>query len=215
MSIDPNPFSPGHPPTNIERKILLAQRLSLALEHLLVGKSYATRNNRDAICLLYWSLIFEHHQGILLLLRTKHYAPAFALMRPIAEAFLRLHLVMHGTEAQLAAINDGTYNTDFANIGEQIDREAGIEPFFGKFFKEHAKALHGFTHGGLEQLMRRSSGPDIIANYPDDEVRDVVRFTTMFAHLTALNVADYLGLQKEFELAVKIFDEYRKTDPDP
>jgi hypothetical protein len=34
---------------------------------------------------------------------------------------------MHGTEVQLAAIKDGTYNTDFASIGEQIDQMAGLE----------------------------------------------------------------------------------------
>jgi hypothetical protein len=197
---------------NVQDQIVRAEQLSVSLEHLLVEKSYTIRNNRDGVRLLYWSLIFEHHQGILLLLRTKHYAPAFALMRPIAEAFLRLHLVMHGTEAQLAAIKDGAYNTDFAGIGEQIDQMAGLEePLLGAFFKKHTKILHGFTHGGLEQLMRRSDGPDIIANYPDDEVRDVVNFTTMFAFLTAVHVADYLNLGAEFERANKIHDEYRQA----
>ena len=37
---------------------------------------------------------------------------------------------------------------------------------------------------------QRCDGPDIIANYPDDEVRDVVNFTTMFAFLTAVHIAD-------------------------
>jgi hypothetical protein len=59
--------------------------------------------------------------------------------------------------------------------------------------------------------MRRSDSPDIIANYPDDEVRDVVNFTTMFAFLTAVLVADYLNLGAEFERANKIYDEYRQA----
>ena len=197
---------------NVQGQIVRAEQLSASLEHLLAEKSYTTRNDRDRVCLLYWSLIFEHHQGLLLLLRTKHYAPAFALMRPIAEAFLRLQIVIHGTEAQLAAIKEGTYNTEFKTIGEQIDRMAGLEkPLLGPFFEKNTKILHGFTHGGLEQLMRRSDGPDIIANYPDDEVRDVVNFTTMFAFLTAVHVADYLNLGPEFEHANGIYDEYRQA----
>ena len=112
---------------NVEDQIIYAEQVSISFEHLLIEKSYTIRNNRDGICLLYWSLIFEHHQGILLLFHTKHYAPAFALMRPIAEAFLRLHIVMHGTAAQLAAIKEGTYNSEFATIGEQIERMAGLE----------------------------------------------------------------------------------------
>jgi hypothetical protein len=95
---------------NIQDQIVRSEHLSVSLEHLLIEKSYTIRNNRDGVCLLYWSLIFEHHQGILLLLRTKHYAPAFALMRPIAEAFLRLQLVMHGTEAQLTK-NTATFSS--------------------------------------------------------------------------------------------------------
>lgn len=193
---------------NVEHLIVRAERLSVALEHILLERSYTTRNDRDKLCLLYWSMIFEHHQGILLLLRTKHYAPAFALMRPIAEAFLRLQLVMYGTEAELAAIMSGTYSTDFAKIGEQIDQMAGIEPLLGPFFKKNTKILHGFTHGGVEQLVRRYDGTDIIANFPDDEVRDVIRFTTMFAHLTATHVTDYLGLNEEFGLVVRAYDEY-------
>jgi hypothetical protein len=59
--------------------------------------------------------------------------------------------------------------------------------------------------------MRRSDGPDIIANYPVDEVRDVVNFTTMFAFLTAVHIADYLNLVPEFEHANRIYDEYRQA----
>ena len=62
-------------------------------------------------------------------------------------------------------------------------------------------------------MMRRSDGPDIIANYPDDEVRDVVNFTTMFAFLTAVHVADYFNLGVEFGRANKIYDKYRKISP--
>ena len=193
--------------------ILRAEELSVSLESLLVEKSYVVRNNRDGLCLLYWSLIFEHHQGILLLLHHKMCGPAFALMRPLVEAFLRLQLVMHGTESQLTAIKDGTYNTDFTNIGEQIDQMAGIEPLLGPFFRKNTKILHGFTHGGLEQLHRRSKGTDIIANYAEDEVRDVIRFTTMFAYLTSVHISDYLGLDAEFKSAMKLYDEYRNADP--
>jgi hypothetical protein len=194
--------------------ILRSEEVSVALEHLLLEKSYTVRNNRDGLCLLYWSLVFETQHGILLLLHHKLPGPAFALMRPIVEAFLRLYLVMHGTEEQLAAIKNGTYNTDFTNIGEQIDQMTGIEPLMGPFFKKNTKKLHGFTHGGLEQLHRRSKGTDVIANYPDDEVRDVIKFTTMFAFLTSVHVTDYLGLDAEFKAAVKIYDEYRSANPD-
>jgi uncharacterized protein DUF6988 len=199
---------------SIESMILRADGLNKALEKLLVEKSYTVRNNRDGFCLLYWSLAFEIHRGILVLLYHKLPGPAYALMRPIVEAFLRLFLVIHGTDAQLAAIKNGTYSTDFTSIGEQIDEMAEIEPFLGPFFKKNTKVLHGFTHGGPEQLHRRSKGGDIIANYPDDEVRDVINFATTFAYLTSVHVSNYLGLDAELKAAVKIYDDYRRAESD-
>jgi len=193
----------------VEEQIRRANESSVRLEHLLFEKPYTIKTNRDGLCLRYWSLVFEIHQGILLLLLTKHYAPAFALMRPIAEPFFRLHVAIHGTEAQLASLKNGTYNTEFEKVGEQIDQTYGLEPLFGPWFnKNRTSILHGFTHGGLEQLMRRSSGTEIIPNYSEEEVRDVVLFTTLFAFLTALAITDFLGFKAEFETASQMFSEY-------
>lgn len=197
-----------------EERIARAEVLSISLELLLAEKSFVVRDERDRLCLLYWSLVFEHHQGILLLLRRKFFGTAFALMRPIIEAFLRLYAVMHGTDSQVAAIRNGTYSADFADIGAKIDQMAGIEPLLGPFFKKNAKVLHGFTHGGLEQLHRRLRGGDIVANYADEEVRDVIRFTTMFAYLTSTYVADFLGRDAELKSAVELYREYRDANPD-
>ncbi len=116
---------------------------------------------------------------------------------------------MHGTPSQLAAIKAGTYQTDFANIGNQVDQIVGVERLLGPFFKKNIKTLHGFTHGGLEQLRRRRKGADIIANYSENEVRDVVQFTTMFVFLTTAHLLEYLGLEAEFTIAAKLSEEYR------
>ncbi len=193
----------------VEEQIQRADELSVRLQMLLIEKSYTIKTNRDELCLRYWSVVFEHHQGILLLLRTKHYAPAFALVRPMAEPFLRLHVAIHGTEPQLASLKNGTYSTEFSKIGELIDQTYGLEPLFGPWFnRDRTNILHGFTHGSLEQLMRQSSGNDIVSNYTDDEVLGVVRVTTLFAFMTAIAVTAFLGFKTEFESAEKMFSEY-------
>ncbi len=197
---------------SVEDKIRRAEELSVSLESLLFEKQYRIRNNRDELCLLHWSLIFEHHQGLLLLLRQMFYAPAFALMRPIAETFLRLHVIMHGTEPQLESIRNGSYRTEFETIGKQIDEKLGVEPLMGPFFAKSTNILHGFTHGGPEQLRRRRNGADIVPTYSDEDVLDVVRFTTIFVFLTAQAVLDYLALDAEFKQALVIYDRFRKDD---
>src|SRR6267378_4600289 len=93
----------------------LSERLQLLLSN---DRQHVIKTDRDGLCLIHWSLIFEHHQGILLLLRHGLCASAFALVRPFEEAFLRSFLVMYGTPGQFAAIKNGTYSTEFEVIGK-------------------------------------------------------------------------------------------------
>ena len=194
-----------HP--SLDEQILRADKLSTQLEQLLFEKQ-TVRTDRDEFCLLYWSLVFEHHQGIMLLLHKKLYAPAFALIRPIVEAFLRLYVAVKGTEDQLAALKNGTYRPEFQKVGEQIDRDHGLKPLLGPWFERNTDILHGFTHGGLEQVMRRRSGADIIPNYSDEEVLSVVHLTTIFACLTAALATRFLGFTAENANADSVYTDY-------
>jgi hypothetical protein len=193
----------------IETQIAQAHALSVRLEFFLIGKPHKTKTTRDHICLRYWSLILETHQGIMVLLNTKHYGPAFALMRPLVESFLRLFLEIGGTEAQRKAIRGEKYSTDFGGIGEQIDRQLKLDPpILGPWFRKHKDTLHGFTHGGMEQLVRRGKGRDIVPNYPAREVRDVVLFTNLFALMTALITMEFLGFDAELQTGLKMLGEH-------
>jgi hypothetical protein len=193
----------------LNEQIQRAGQISIRLQSLLIGKSIVTRTLRDPTSLHYWGLIFELHQGIVVLISTKHYAPAFALMRPIAESFCRLYLVMYGSEAQFDSILKGTYATEFSAVLAQIDAAVWKEPLLGSWLtKERMRVLHGFTHGGTEQLIRQFSGRDIIPNYPENEVVGVLDFTTFFAFMTALFVTDFLGCVPEHQAATEMFKKF-------
>jgi hypothetical protein len=196
---------------SLAQKIVGADKLGEQLDLLLNNRSYVIKTERDEMCLLYWSLIGDHHRGIMLLLQHENYPPAFALMRPIVEAFLRLHVTIHGTEGQLAALKNGTYQTEFVNIGRLIDETYQSEPLLGPWLKDSASILHDFTHGGLEQLLRHKSGSDIRPNFPESEVLQVVTLTTLIAFLTVLAVTEFLGLTAEFTSAIRLFDTYSQT----
>jgi len=66
---------------------------------------------------------------------------------------------MHGTERQLESIKNDTYNTEFATVGELIDRVNEFEPLFGSLYGnvDIKTALHGFTHMGKQQLIRMAT----------------------------------------------------------
>lgn len=194
----------------LSQKILAADNIGAQLQSILNDKSYVMKTDRDGMCLLYWSLVVDLHSGILVLLHKENHTPAFALVRPLVEAFLRLHVAIHGTEKQLAALKNGTYQTDFVAVGKQIDEAYGIEPLFGPFLENSKSTLHGFTHGGLEQLLRHRGEGDIRPNFPDSEVLDVVTLTTLIAFLTVLAVTEFLGRTVEYDSATQMFDVYCK-----
>jgi hypothetical protein len=195
----------------LAQKIKAADDIGVQLQSVLNNKSYELRAGRDGLSLLYWSLVVDLHSGILLLLHNENHSPALALVRPLVEAFLRLHVAINGTENQLAALKNGTYQTDFAAVGKQIDEAYRVEPLFGPFLQNSKDALHGFTHGGLEQLLRHRVEGEIRPNFPDSEVLEVITLTTLIAFLTVLAVTEFLGLYAEHESAIKMFDTYCKT----
>jgi hypothetical protein len=203
-------MSDAKPALDIQGVIAHASTLSNNL-HLLLSndRQHVNKTNRDSLCLLHWSLIFEHHGGILLLLRESYYAPAFALLRPFIEAFLRSYIAMTGTEHQVAALWAGNLNNiDFVQIWSQIDQRLGSEQRFGLKYRGLTGALHGFTHGGKEQLVRQASGLDIVSSFTEDEVRGLVKETMPVACLAAVFMTDFLGYAHESQMALTMFSEY-------
>jgi len=198
-----------HSITRTEDLIAQARSLSERLQLLLSSdRQHVNKTNRDALVLLHWSLVFEHHQGILLLLQNGLPAPAFGLMRTLEEAFLRMFVAMNGTEKQVAALWKGTYRTDFEAVWKQIYEQIGLQAGVAPWLQTKIKALHGFTHGGKEQLVRQASGSDIVSSYTDDEIRSLVQETIPVAFLTALFTTAFLDYQTEHQKAVKMLNEY-------
>ena len=178
-------------------------------------RQHAVRSDRDPLCLIYWTLMFEHHFSILLLARNELNASAFALLRPFEEAFFRLFLTMHGTQNQFESIRNGTYQTDFASVGAQLDllltqgstilrQGSGLQDWY----KVRKNQLHGFTHGGIEQVGRHVIKRDIVPNFSEKEVRQMVETTMLHVHLAASLVTLFLALIPENAIAVEAFREY-------
>jgi hypothetical protein len=72
-------------------------------------------------------------------------------------------------------------------MAEAIEKAVDAGGFF-LTISPYIKALHGYTHGGLEQLGRRfNADGNIQSNYSDEEKIEAVKATT--AHLAALAIA--------------------------
>jgi len=103
--------------TNPYTTELLVAHASKASENvqLLVSnnRQHITKTHRDTLALACCTILLEYHHGILTLVQGNPTSAA-ALLRVFKEAFLKLFLVMFGTDNQVQSIWEGSYTTEFA-----------------------------------------------------------------------------------------------------
>ena len=136
------------------------------------------------------SLVLEHHGAIIHLFGTGQFdGSALALVRPLIDSAYRAHWVYScASKDNLVKIREGQdVYPGLINMATEIEKKVGAGGFF-LGVEPYIKALHGYTHGGLEQLGRRfDADGDVRPSYRDGEKSEAIRATT--AHLTALTIA--------------------------
>ncbi len=204
-------------PYSTELMVAHASKLSERVQLLVSnGRQHVTKTHRDTLALAYWTILFEYHHGILTLVRNGNPTSAFAMLRVFEEAFLKLFLVMFGTDNQVQAIWEGTYTTDFGDVGARIDAKLGNEPLFGPKLRSQVKALHGFTHSGFEQLVRQltklpNDASDIAPNYSDEDVRQLVQETMPIIFLAGAFLTEFLNYPDENNVVIEMLNGYLET----
>jgi hypothetical protein len=137
-----------------------------------------------------FSLVLEHHGAILHLFGTGQFdGSALALVRPLIDSAYRAHWIYScASEENIAKIRKGEdVYPGLINMATEIEKRVSADGFF-LGVGPYIKALHGYTHGGLEQLGRRfDADGDVRPSYSDDEKSEAIRATT--AHLTGLAIA--------------------------
>jgi len=138
-----------------------------------------------------FSLVSEHHGAILYLLKAARFdGSALALVRPLIDCAYRAHWIHSCASPEIVVrIKNGeNVYPGLPNMADGIEQKVDANGMFTSI-KPYIKALHGYTHGGLEQLGRRfdATGTAVVPNYSDGVKLEAVRATT--AHLTALAIA--------------------------
>ncbi|MBZ5672580.1 MAG: hypothetical protein LAO04_23005 [Acidobacteriia bacterium] len=196
--------------SRVEEEIKRANRFGDEIEKLVVAKGECPTGDRNTLLIAYWSLIFDHHRGVLCLLSHNFFGSAFALERPIVEAAVRAHIVIMGSEEDLQKLREDKYRTDFSTVGKRIDAAFGTGDFFENFLKGARNALHSYTHAGLLQLGRRFSGTDLTPSYSEQEIVEVIWTTTSAAFLVTNLVTKHFGFEEEWRQCAKLFEEWGK-----
>jgi hypothetical protein len=198
--------------SRIDSEIKRAVEFGNRIEELVVAKKQCPTGDRNTPLMAYWSLAFELQRGILCLVDHKFAGAAFALVRPLVEAAVRAHVVIMGSEEDLRKLHTDEYRTNFSTVGKDIDTAFGMEGLFQRFLNGAKEALHGYTHAGLHQLGRRFSGTDLVPNYSEGEILEVIRTSTSALFMVNNLVTKHLGFEEEWKENTRLFDEWGKHD---
>jgi hypothetical protein len=195
----------------LQEQLKTAGHLGERLEQVVIDKKQVPSGERNALLLGYWALAFDFHKGILSLLQTKYFGSAFALVRPLVESMLRAHLVLMGDDKELARLQEDDYRIDFKAIALRIDSVFGLEGLMQKFLNDNARdGLHSYTHSGALQIGRRFDGYDLIPNYGDDEIVEVIRLATSVIFMVTILVTRSFGFEEDWRNVTNMYVQWGK-----
>jgi hypothetical protein len=194
----------------VANEVTQANKLADTIEDLVLARKQTPTGDRNTPLMAYWSLAFELHRGILCLVDHKFCGAAFALVRPIIETTVRAHVVIMCSQEILQRLHNDEYRTNLATVGGGIDAAFGLNGFFQNYLTTARKALHSYTHAGMMQLGRRFSGTDLIANYPEEEIIEVIRASTSSVFMVNNLVTKHFGFEQEWAKNTELFAEWGK-----
>jgi len=149
------------------------------------------REQRIILAVSCYDVVIEHHIGIATLLKSRINGSAFVLIRPIFETFVRgVWLRRCATEDQINQFIHDKLDLHFYQLLESIERlEAFQDGTLSSLKRSAMRAMHSYTHGGMQQAGRRTKDSYIEPNFSSDEIVEVIKLTGTFALLAFQQLA--------------------------
>jgi hypothetical protein len=124
----------------------------------------------------YIDIIIEHHESVFLLIERRLCGSAFTLLRSIFDSLYRaLWVNACASSEQIENIcENDKFEFPRATMVSEIDEKYATDGFFS-FLKKHSwSSMCSYTHSGLLQISRRFTGKDILPNYSEVEIEEVL-----------------------------------------
>ena len=171
-------------------------------------------DTKSLIVVAFLCIAQYHHSAIISLIKDKNPTSATALHRPLLEACYRGTWVsLIATDEDAEAINDPNYKWSSIwklskDIGKLLTTEHKEDTTtFYDILDRNLKSLHGYTHGGLEQLARQFTDTSVEANYTDDELRELILSADSILAMTLIAFSYNTNNKEIGELAKNILLE--------
>jgi len=154
-------------------------------------------------------LSLEHYGSIIVLVNNKLFASAAALVRSQFEAMVRAFYFHEcASENEVESFSSGKNPISLKKMIEKLEeklKDTGLS--FLKYYENTGKILHGFTHGGFEQISRRYSDTELINSFKEIEVEKIVSNSQILACLSASSAS---GIAGKDDLAMELISKYGK-----
>jgi len=138
-----------------------------------------------------FDLVIEHQAAIAVLVKSRIYGSAFTLIRPAFESFIRGVWVRRcAQDKQITHFINETKDYRLSVILPLVEK---LEDFssgtMSRFHDASCGILNSLTHGGFQQIARRSTGSHIEPDYEADEIANIVMLAGTFALMALEQIA--------------------------
>jgi hypothetical protein len=201
---------------SIHPEISRITRFGRLLEDLVYNEAKAGKivfhSKNDDLLVTYWSIIFSYCKGITCLLHLKYHAPAFALLRPLVEALVRVHIVLIGDEQDVSKIRKDRYKVSYEKDGARIDKAFGTGSMFDDFLKTSRDVLHSFTHSGTAQLNKSWDADWLGSGFSETEIGGLLAACSVAVYLVTILMTKHYGLEEQSKAATAAWMELENSE---
>lgn len=188
--------------STIEKSLELSKDISRSLEGI-------TTDAGDEFLFpgLFHSLVIEHQRSIIVLCERQLYSSAASLIRCVFESYVKgLWFAEFAKEADFEKLRNDSFNKDFYKLVNALElkNNNGIKTAKERYWPN----LNSLTHSGTAQLSRRVKGDQIVSNFDDEFIQQLLSFTNTYALLSFGQIAEMSGNSTAQSAFVAIADKY-------
>ena len=176
----------------------------------LLQRHYYPPDTKTAFLTGYVDIALEHHEAILLLIKSNLLGSAFALVRPLFDTMFRALWI--NKAADQSQIEEASRDKDIfpamSQMLVEIDQSYSIDNFFQSFKGAKWRAMCSYAHSGSLQIARRFTNGDVKPSYKDTEILEVLNATNTAVLLLTRMFFVSMGCQREADETEKMMLEY-------
>lgn len=192
---------------NIEHQLLKSNEW-LNLCSKLIGGLTFDGYLKNVISVSLADLSIEHNRSINLLVQSYNYGSAFALIRLQLEACVRSNWFFHcAKEVEIKSFYDGGEPPKIQLMIDAIETvDAYTEKQLSGIKFKVWRNLNGFTHGGDFHVRSRISSTEIVSNYDNKLVMELIHFSTKITLFSATTIS---WVADNSDIGSKLLESYK------